>query len=448
MKLYDSSLSTIVEEGHSIKLTTIASSKMLERIFILLLGTVNSIMLSGYSQDAVAIANISNQIINFCIMLPDMVVIGANICMSLAFGRNNRPLAGKISATASVADVVLSLFLSVFVILFAKPLLLLMNTEAQLLEAAIGYLRIIAAFLPVTALMTCFNNFLICNGYSAYTLGIGILYNLLNVLFCYVVLYMPVNLPVSSISAVAFAGRIACLIGLFAAIGVFGWKKCPYHFGIFPPQLKHVLKVGIPGGMNGFSYQFAQLVTTGLIASFGVETISTKVYISNIILFSSAIGSAVGNGGGILIGRYRGRRDFDAIQRLFRQNLLIAIAGNILVSVIVFLLHVPLMGLFSANDQAVAMAGKIMLIDIAVQIFRAVNNVSDQALNANGDVRTTLLISVAACWLFSVLMSYLLGVKLGLGLIGVWIAFMLDEGFKAILHLLRWKSGNWKYIQC
>ena len=41
----------------------------------------------------------------------------------------------------------------------------------------------------------------------------------------------------------------------------------------------------------------------------------------------------------------------------------------------------------------------------------------------------------------------LLGMKLGLGLAGIWTAFAMDECLRAIIFWARWKSGRWKNLQ-
>ena len=41
----------------------------------------------------------------------------------------------------------------------------------------------------------------------------------------------------------------------------------------------------------------------------------------------------------------------------------------------------------------------------------------------------------------------LLGMKLGLGLAGIWMAFAMDECLRAIIFWARWKSGRWKDLQ-
>ena len=98
---------------------------------------------------------------------------------------------------------------------------------------------------------------------------------------------------------------------------------------------------------------------------------------------------------------------------------------------------------FGGNSGKFFEFGGFLLVDIAVEGFRAVNHVSESSLNANKDVFTTLLASTVSCWLGSVLLSYVLGIRLGLGLLGCWIAFASDEGIKAVIYIIRWKSGRW-----
>ncbi|MGV2644758.1 MATE family efflux transporter, partial [Clostridium perfringens] len=53
-------------------------------------------------------------------------------------------------------------------------------------------------------------------------------------------------------------------------------------------------------------------------------------------------------------------------------------------------------------------------------------------------------IGIFSMWTFGVGLAYILGVKFNFGLTGIWIAFAIDEWFRGILVLIRWKTGKWK----
>ena len=41
-------------------------------------------------------------------------------------------------------------------------------------------------------------------------------------------------------------------------------------------------------------------------------------------------------------------------------------------------------------------------------------------------------------------LSYVIGIPLGYGLIGMWVGFALDENVRGIILLRRWRSGKWR----
>ena len=70
-----------------------------------------------------------------------------------------------------------------------------------------------------------------------------------------------------------------------------------------------------------------------------------------------------------------------------------------------------------------------------MEIGRAFNHVEDNSLRGAGDVFFPMVIAVISCWGVSILFAYLLGIRLGMGLAGCWIAFMLDEMFRGSIFL-------------
>jgi Na+-driven multidrug efflux pump len=51
-------------------------------------------------------------------------------------------------------------------------------------------------------------------------------------------------------------------------------------------------------------------------------------------------------------------------------------------------------------------------------------------------------------WCVWVPLAWVLGVKLGLGLVGVWIAMITDEWTRGLLMYWRWKKRRWvKYAE-
>ena len=84
-----------------------------------------------------------------------------------------------------------------------------------------------------------------------------------------------------------------------------------------------------------------------------------------------------------------------------------------------------------------------MWVQVALEIGRAINIWATQALRATGDVNFQFYVGITVQWLVSVVLSYLLGVHWGFGLIAMWFSFALDENIRGMIFIYRWKSMKW-----
>lgn len=246
---------------------------------------------------------------------------------------------------------------------------------------------------------------------------------------------------------VVLCGGIAQAVGLAVSLFFFIYKKCDFRFKVERKATVDVLKFGIPAGMSLLSYSLSQTVTTCFITDLGVSVINTKLYVSNILQYTSRVSYSMGNAGGILVGRHRGAGRIDEIKQLFKQNVFLALFCNVGVSLVVLVFSKQLLGIFTDDAKIIASGTMIIAIDIIAEAARAVNHISENAFNANGDVKTPLITAAASAWGCNVLMSFLFAVVLKQGIVGLWIATITDECFKASVYLLRWRKGAWQKIK-
>ena len=84
---------------------------------------------------------------------------------------------------------------------------------------------------------------------------------------------------------------------------------------------------------------------------------------------------------------------------------------------------------------------------ILLEPARMVNEIIIGALNTAGDVKYPTTVGIIATYIFTVPMSYFVGIYLGYGLTGVWIVFILDEWIRAAILYKRWSNESWRDIQ-
>ncbi len=441
---YNRSISEIEENGKKITLLSLSVPLLLENLFLQLYSTANTLLLKGYSESTVTATAVSENIIGICTVFMTLIINGAVILTSFSLGKRDREEAAKIAGTACITVFVFSLVMGLAVAASSGFLVRAMKLTGELADIAAVYLTVRALFFPIMGLMSCFNNLLICNGYTKNTMVVGLGSNILNIIFCYIFLYTDISLPFDGVTAVAVANLMSQFCGLVMAIIFFVKNKCPFLMCFAKRFLGKIMGLGIPGGMCQLSFAMSQTVTTSFTVVLGEAIVNAKVYIYNIVMYTSRISIALGKATGILMGRYRGRGQLDTVKQLFRQNIFIAVVCNTSLSLLAFCFCKPLISLFTDSVDIVALAIPIMFIDILVELCRGINHISENSLNANGDVKATFLISVFSTWMFGVLMAYLLGITLNMGLVGIWIAFAADELFRTVTYLARWKKGIWK----
>lgn len=296
-KIYDRSVSEVLENGKTVSLVSLTFPLLLENVFLLLYGTVNTVILSGYSDLAVSATSVAQQVSNLAVVLLGMISKGTVIVTSVALGAKNRQRVANIAGSGTVMTFLFAFILACILYIGADSFMALMRLEGELHTTAAEYLRIVGMLLPITAMLSYFNNLLICNGFSKITMISGFLSNGMNIVLCAVALYSGISIPFSGVVAVAICGGISQLLGLVVSGSYYFHKKCPFLFALPKKEGWEVLKFGVPAGMSLLSYSLSQTVTTGFITGWGIAVINTKTYVSNILQYTSRVSISLGTAG-------------------------------------------------------------------------------------------------------------------------------------------------------
>ena len=107
-KLPDPSLFTLTDSSGTMNLFALSVPLFFQQIFTLLLGTVNTIVLTRVSGDAVTAVNVAVAVLNIPIILLMMPSNGAVIILSLTLGSNARKKLGDIYVTGLIINIILA----------------------------------------------------------------------------------------------------------------------------------------------------------------------------------------------------------------------------------------------------------------------------------------------------------------------------------------------------
>jgi Na+-driven multidrug efflux pump len=102
-----------------------------------------------------------------------------------------------------------------------------------------------------------------------------------------------------------------------------------------------------------------------------------------------------------------------------------------------------LMGQFTQDAAIVAQASTLLWLTVLLEPGRTFNLVVINALRAAGDTRYPVAVGAVSMTLVLAGGSWLLGLHLGWGLVGVWLAYALDEWVRGLLMWRRWATLAW-----
>jgi len=188
----------------------------------------------------------------------------------------------------------------------------------------------------------------------------------------------------------------------------------------------------------------SQLVLTGFITSIGIIALNTKTFYASIAMFIYAITLAMAHASSIMVGNLTGSNQNEESYKVGIYSTKIAMIVTLSMNIIIAIAIVPLMKIFTDNQAIIDLAKMIVLIDIALEIGRAVNILIGNTLKASGDIRFPVFIAILISWTIMLPLGYLFGIYLHLGLMGIWIAMAIDEVFRGTILLIRWVSRKWQ----
>ena len=216
----------------------------------------------------------------------------------------------------------------------------------------------------------------------------------------------------------------------------------------FPKHtLFKILYLGLPSGCESLSYQISQMVIMRFVNLMGLVVITTKIYAYIIANCTYVYTQSLAMATQIIVGFLIGTGNLDAVSSRVWKTIRIGVLISGVLTFILYLNSDFIYGIFTDNPEVLALGRHIFLIEIFLEMGRAVNMVMVMSLQAAGDIKWPVVTGLISMWLTATLGAYVFGIVLGWGLVGVWLAMCLDECLRAAVFIYRWHSGGWRKIK-
>lgn len=333
---------------------------MFTSVLQLLYNAADLIVIGKFAGDAaLAAVGANSTLVNLFINLIIGLSVGTNVVISQTLGGKQAARARSLAHTALVLATICGVGLSAACLLFAKKILILMGTPADILPAATTYLRILACGFPFNLLYNFSASIMRACGDTKrplYFLSLsGILKILLNLIFV-------AGLHIDVVG-VAFATVISQCVSV--TLSVFALQHmhnpCRLHFKdlkLVAQDVKDIIKIGVPASIQSACFSLANVVIQSAINSFGTIAIAGNTAGYNLECFVFAFIDAGSQACLSFVGRNVGAKRYDRIPKIVGAALLIC--GVITVVLSGLLVAFPSFFLsFYTDDPAVIAAGAL-----------------------------------------------------------------------------------------
>lgn len=424
----------------------------IELLLQMLVGNMDQIMLSHFNGTAVAAVGNANQIINVLVLTFTVINLAATILISRYLGAQDTKSVSQIYTLSVGVNLLLGVLLTVVLVGLRNPLLLAMKVPVEIRPEASAYLLITGLSMPFQALMLTFSAFLRAHARMKTTMLVTGIINIVNIVGNAAFINGIGPLPRMGAAGAALSTSICRVMGM-VLLGIAFYRSVPGEkikaslLRPFPHDLlKKLLGIGLPTGGENLSYNLSQMACLVFVNTFGTYVVTTRMYCVMFAQVCYMLILAVSQAGQIIVSYCVGAKDFARAERENARILRLFTPITVGVTVVLFLFAEPLFGVFTQDPRIIALGKQILFVEIFLEIGRCFNIVLVRNLQAVGDVKLTVSVGIASQWIIAVGVAWLLGVPAGLGLVGIWIAFAIDENVRAVILYLRWKHGKWKKL--
>ena len=368
---------------------------VLGNLFQLTYNAVDSIIVGHFvGKEALAAVGICNPVSTLMILFLNGLCMGASILMGIQYGAKDYETLHRQFSTTLLSGAFFSFFLTLVCVIFAVPILLLLQVDPSIMDMTVQYLRIIFLGLMFTFLYNFFSSTLRALGDSAsplYFLIISAILNIFGDLFFVIVLKAGSNgCAISTVLSEALC-CLFCIIYIQKKVPILRLGK---KWLVFDARLlKKTIAYGWASAMQQATVQMGKIAIQALVNTMGVSVAAAFAVVNRIDDFAITPEQNIAHAMTALMAQNKGAGKNDRMREGFRCGMILELVYGAAVMLICLGFARPLMSLF-VKDEEVIGHGVVYLHLIAVMyILPAITNSLQGFFRGIGDLKVTLMSS-------------------------------------------------------
>jgi putative MATE family efflux protein len=423
-------------------MTAVAAPLFLELALGIGVGMVGTVLASRLGDTQAGAFALANHVLSMLFILFRIVGAGVSVVVAQSLGRSQRAAADAAARAALGASTWLGVGIGAAAFGLAAPLLRALNAPSEVFVLALPLLQWLAPAMLLDAWNATQSSVM-----RAHLRGREVLRVIVAMHVLHLGLALPLmqwlGLPGYALALIASrALGVALLQGLWRARLSLKPSAADW-WRVSRAELAPVLAIGAPGAVENILYRGCFMISVAVAGQLGAGALAAHAYTSQINHAVLLAGLATGLAVEIVLGHHIGAGRLRAADRLVRRALAIGLPLSIVLALLAAFGGPLWLQLFTSNAAIVAQAVTLLWWSVLLEAGRTFNLVLVNALRAAGDARFPALAAAVSMTLVMALGSWWLGLHLGWGLAGVWVAYAADEWVRGLAMWWRWRRLGW-----
>lgn len=427
----------------------LAFPAIIENFFQTIIGFVDILFISKIGLVEVSAVGVTNAILQVYFAIFMSLGVAVNIYIARYIGSNDHQKAKLVAQQSIVLAVILGVIFGILTLLFAPSLLSLMGADEEVITAGTLYFQIVAVPSIFISLMFVLASILRGTGDTKTPMKVSIVINILHVGLDYILIFGFFFIPAMGIVGAALATVAVRMIGVILL-----WyylRKSKSNVGKFERKYWKPIKsfqldlmtMGGPAAGERLVMRIGQVLYFGFVLQLGTHTFAAHQIAGSIEIFSYMIGYGLATAATILVGQHIGAGRYEEAQQYGKLITYISIGIMSVFGLILFLTAGWAGHLFTSDQQVISEIRIALQIDAFIQPFLAMVLVLTGVFQGGGNTKYPMYITAIGIWAIRTIGVYVLGISLGFGIAGVWIAIGLDNLFRAIILWRKFTKKEW-----
>ena len=369
---------------------------------------------------------------------------GVGIMISQNFGAGKDEYVKKIVGNSIYITLVAGILMSVVSVVFARPILTLMNTPEECMADALLYMRIVCGATFLVAAYNMISSILRALGDSKTPL-------IFLVVACFVNIILDLVTVVGlhmGVAGAAIATVFSQTIAMIGSIAV-GVKKNPYlqlnpvHKELNTDIIDKAIRLGIPLALQNALIAFSCVALQRVVNSFGSNVMAAYTATGRIEQLVQQPFGSLGVAVSTFAGKNAGAKKLDRVKSGCIKSVFIAAAFSLLMIVVMFAFGEGIIRFFTPNAEAIRIGAQGLRITSLFYFTLGLIYIFRGMLNGVGDAAFALingLIEVVGRIGFAAILMAIPGV----GLWGCWYTNGLTWAITGLGCVIRYMKGKWR----